>query len=74
MKLKNTRAREELETAVKLDPDEPKAHYNLALLYARLKRPARAQEEMRIIEKLKAKGASNGWRRRLPPNSSVSNR
>src|SRR5918994_1436371 len=40
MKLKNyTRAKEELELAVKLDPDEPTAHYNLALLYARLKDP-----------------------------------
>lgn len=59
MKLKNyARAREELETAVKLDPNEPKAHYNLALLYARLNDPARAQEEMKIVDSLKAKGGS----------------
>jgi Tfp pilus assembly protein PilF len=71
MKLKNyTRARQELETAVKLDPDEPTAHYNLALLYARLKDTARAQEELRIIEKLKARGASTGGVVVLPPNSS----
>jgi len=38
MKLKNyVRARQELETAVKLAPEEPTAHYNLALLYARIK-------------------------------------
>lgn len=68
MKLRNyTRAREELETAVKLDPDEPKAHYNLALLYARLKDPERAQEEMKIIEKLKAKGVSTDGVVVLPP-------
>lgn len=71
MKLKNyTRARQELETAVKLDPDEPTAHYNLALLYARMKEPAKAQEEMRIVEKLKAKGASSGGVVVLPPGSS----
>ena len=71
MKLKNyTRAREELETAVKLDPDEPSAHYNLALLYARIKEPAKAQEEMRIIEKLKAKGTSASGIVVLPPGSS----
>jgi Flp pilus assembly protein TadD len=57
IKLRNyERARQELEEAVRLDPDEPKAHYNLALLYSRLKDPVRAQEQMRIIEKLKAKG------------------
>jgi Tfp pilus assembly protein PilF len=71
MKLKNyTRAKQELEMAVKLDPDEPTAHYNLALLYARLKDPARAQEEMQIIEKLKAKGATNNGVVVLPPKSS----
>ena len=63
------RARQELETAVKLDPDEPTVHYNLALLYARLKDPARAQEEMRIIEKLKAKGTTNSGVVVLPPKS-----
>jgi Flp pilus assembly protein TadD len=71
MKLKNyARAREELEMAVKLDPEEPTAHYNLALLYARLKDQARAQEEMRIVEQLKTKGASTGGVVVLPPGSS----
>jgi len=71
MKIKNyPRARQELETAVKLDPEEPTAHYNLALLYARLKEPARAQEEMRIIEKLKAKGTNTGGVVVLPPKTS----
>jgi tetratricopeptide (TPR) repeat protein len=70
MKLKNyVRARHELETAVKLDPDEPTAHYNLALLYARIKEPDRAKEELRIIEQLKAKGASTGGVVVLPPKS-----
>jgi hypothetical protein len=41
---------------VKLKPDDTKAHYNLAMLYARLKDSERAQAEMRVIEKLK--GAS----------------
>jgi tetratricopeptide (TPR) repeat protein len=69
IKLRNyPRAKEELETAVKLDPEEPTAHYNLALLYARLKDPARAQEEMKIVEKLKAKGASDDGVVVLPPN------
>ena len=64
-----TRAREELEMAVKLDPTSRKAHYNLALLYARLKDPVRAQEEMKIIEKLKAKGAMTDGVVVLPPIS-----
>ena len=68
MKLRNyTRAREELELAVKLDPNEPKAHYNLALLYARLNEPARAQEEMKIVDSLKAKGGSADGVVVLPP-------
>ena len=58
MKLKNYEgAKHHLETAVKLNPEEPKAHYTLALLYARLKDPKRAQEEMKIVERLKI---SNG--------------
>ncbi|HYV14303.1 MAG TPA: tetratricopeptide repeat protein [Pyrinomonadaceae bacterium] len=70
MKLKNyVRARQELETAVKLDPNEPTAHYNLALLYARIKEPDRAKEELRIIDQLKAKGASNNGVVVLPPKS-----
>jgi hypothetical protein len=40
---------------VRLAPDDQKAHFNLALLYARTKEPARAQEQMRIVEELKAK-------------------
>ena len=39
-----------------MNPDEPKAHYQLALLFARLKDQQRAQEEMRIVEKLKNAG------------------
>ncbi|HEX5603030.1 MAG TPA: tetratricopeptide repeat protein [Pyrinomonadaceae bacterium] len=70
MKLKNyVRARQELETAVKLDPSEPTAHYNLALLYARIKEPERAKEELRIIDQLKAKGATNNGVVVLPPKS-----
>jgi Tfp pilus assembly protein PilF len=52
---------------VKLDPNEPRAHYNLALLYARLKEPERAQEEMRIVEGLKTEGAGEGGVVVLPP-------
>ena len=74
IKLRNySRAKEELETAVKLDPEEPKAHYNLALLYARLKDTARAQEEMRIVEKLKAKGAGSDGVVVLPSNPNPPN-
>jgi len=71
MRMKDyTRAKEELETAVKLDPEEPTGHYNLALLYARLKDPERAQEQMRIVDKLKAKGISNdGGVVVLPPST-----
>jgi predicted Zn-ribbon and HTH transcriptional regulator len=36
-----------------LNPDDSKAHYQLAVLYARLKDPKRAQAEMTIVEKLK---------------------
>lgn len=73
MKLRNyTRAREELEMAVKLDPNEPKAHYNLALLYARLNDPVRAQEQMKIVDSLKAKGGSADGVVVLPPPTSPS--
>ncbi len=70
MRLKDyTRARQELETAVKLDPNEPTAHYNLALLYARTKEPAKAQEHMRIVETLKTGRRSTSGVVVLPPNS-----
>jgi hypothetical protein len=39
---------------VKLNTRDEKAHYNLALLFARLKNRERAQEEMQIVEKLKS--------------------
>jgi hypothetical protein len=39
-----------------LNPSDTKAHYNLALLFARIKDPQRAQEEMSIVEKLKGEG------------------
>jgi hypothetical protein len=45
---------------VKLLPDEPKAHYQLALLYSRLKDPARAREELQFVEKLKSAGPGPG--------------
>jgi tetratricopeptide (TPR) repeat protein len=55
LKLKDyERAKQHLEDAVKLNPDEAKAHYNLAMLYARLKDPQRSKEEMEIVERLKA--------------------
>jgi len=54
---------------VKLAPDEPTAHYNLALLYARIKEPERAREELKIIDQLKAKGASSGGVVVLPPKT-----
>lgn len=57
MKLKNyPSAKQHLERAVQLNPDEPKAHYHLAMLYARLQDP-RAQEEMRLVERLKTANA-----------------
>jgi len=64
------RARQELETAVKLDPEEPSGHYNLALLYARTKEPAKAEEQMRIVEDLKSKQRTSSGGLVLPPNSS----
>jgi tetratricopeptide (TPR) repeat protein len=54
LKLKNYGpAKQHLERAARLNPDDPKAHYHLAMLYARLKEPQRAQEEMQIVERLK---------------------
>jgi Flp pilus assembly protein TadD len=63
------RARQELETAVKLDPEEPSGHYNLALLYARTKEPEKAQEQMRIVEDLKSKQRTSSGGLVLPPAS-----
>jgi predicted Zn-dependent protease len=61
LKLKNyTRARTALEAGVRLNPDDSKAHYNLARLYAQLKDPQRAQAEMAIVEKLKSAGKTQG--------------
>jgi Tfp pilus assembly protein PilF len=54
-----SRAQQEIETGVKLNPDDSKAHYNLALLYTRLGDPHRAQEEMQIVEKLKGSGVKS---------------
>lgn len=71
LRLKNyPRARQELETAVQLAPDEPSGHYNLALLYARTKEPAKAEEQMRIVEDLKSKRRTSSGGLMLPPNSS----
>jgi Flp pilus assembly protein TadD len=68
MRLKNyERARQELETAVQLAPDEPSGHYNLALLYARTKEPAKAEEQMRIVEDLKSKRRTSSGGLVLPP-------
>src|SRR6185436_9416516 len=63
------KARQELETAVKLDPEEPSGHYNLALLYARTKQPDKAQEQMRIVEDLKSKQRTSSGGLVLPPGS-----
>ncbi len=71
LRVKNyPRARQELETAVQLAPDEPSGHYNLALLYARTKERAKADEQMRIVEDLKSKGRTSSGGLVLPPNSS----
>ena len=70
LRLKNyDRARQELETAVKLDPEEPSGHYNLALLYARTKEQAKAEEQMRIVEDLKSKRRTPSGGLVLPPTS-----
>ena len=53
-----------------MNPEDPKAHYNLALLYARLKEPERAREEMQIVERLKGEGA--GRRRERHGRASAS--
>jgi Tfp pilus assembly protein PilF len=59
LKLKNfPLAQQELELGVKLNPNDSKAHYDLAVLFARLKNRQRAQEEMAIAEKLKNAGKS----------------
>lgn len=63
------RAQQELEAAVKLDPEEPSGHYNLALLYARTKQPDKAQEQMRIVEDLKSKQRTSSGGLVLPPSS-----
>jgi Flp pilus assembly protein TadD len=60
------RARQELEAAVKLAPDEPSGHYNLALLYARTKEPDKAAAQMRIVEDLKSKRRSSSGGLVLP--------
>ncbi len=60
LKLKNyPLAKAELELSVSLNPNDPRAHYNLAVLYARLKDPERAQQEMQIVEKLKQAGKTH---------------
>jgi len=48
-------AQQELELSVKLEPGYARAHYDLAVLFARLKNEQRAAEEMQIVEKLKNK-------------------
>ena len=69
LRLKNyARAREELEAAVQLAPDEPSGHYNLALLYARTKQPEKAEAQMRIVEDLKSKRRTSSGGLVLPPN------
>jgi Tfp pilus assembly protein PilF len=70
MKLKDyERARQNLEMAVKINPDESKAHYNLAMLYARMKDPRRSQEEMQIVERLKnSDGRANEVDTPAPPS------
>jgi Flp pilus assembly protein TadD len=47
-----------LELSVKLNPNDSKTHYHLAVLYARLKNQERAQEEMQIVEKLRSAAKS----------------
>jgi tetratricopeptide (TPR) repeat protein len=70
LRVKNyERARQELETAVQLAPDEPSGHYNLALLYARTKEPAKAEAQMRIVEDLKSKHRTSSGGLVLPPKS-----
>jgi len=69
LRLKNyPRARQELEAAVQLAPDEPSGHYNLALLYARTKEREKAEEQMRIVEDLKSKRRTSSGGLVLPPN------
>jgi Tfp pilus assembly protein PilF len=55
LKLKDfERAQQSLETGAKLTPDDPKAHYNLAILYSRLNKRELAREEMRTVQRLNA--------------------
>jgi Tfp pilus assembly protein PilF len=57
LNLKNyPQAQAELELAVKLNANDIQAHYQLAVLYARLKDPQRAQQQMQIVERLKVAG------------------
>jgi tetratricopeptide (TPR) repeat protein len=73
LKLKDyARAQAALETGARLTPDDTKAHYNLALLYARLKQPERAREEMLVVERLKGEGKArddDGEASAPPPQS-----
>ena len=43
-----------------MSPEDSKAHYNLAVLYARLNNTERAREEMRLVEKLRGEGKALG--------------
>ncbi len=56
-------ARKLLEKAEQMGPSEKNVHYQLAQVYARLKEPAKSQEQMQIFEKLyaeeRAKKAKN---------------
>ena len=63
------RAQQELEIGVKLNPNDSKAHYNLALIYSRLKDTQRAQAEMDILERLKRTTVSNSEVELIAPSS-----
>jgi Tfp pilus assembly protein PilF len=69
LKLKNyPRARQSLDLGAKLNPDDSKAHYNLALLYSRLNEPERAREEMQIVERLKNNSGQQAESDAAPPS------